>query len=64
MQELTNGKQTEKVRTLYFDFENEWRVKVSSTNELSTEDAKFGQYIERELVPQRSPEERRGSGRQ
>ena len=47
----SNGKAQEKVRTFYFDFENEWKIKTSSTNDISIEDPKFGQYIEKELVP-------------
>jgi CCR4-NOT transcription complex subunit 3 len=30
----TNGRSVEKMRTYYFDFENEWRIKTSSTMDL------------------------------
>lgn len=51
IKETVNGRTLEKARTFYFDFENEWKVKTSSTTETSQEDAKFSQYIERDLVP-------------
>lgn len=34
-------------RTLYFDYENEWRIKVSTSSDLQVDDPKF---LENELM--------------
>lgn len=48
--QTTRGKQSQKVKTLYFDYENEWRIKSSLNNEFQTENSK---QIEKELqIPQ------------
>lgn len=43
----TRGAKQQKAKTLYFDFEGDWRIKVSSTNELSLDDTKF---MENDLI--------------
>lgn len=46
MKRDTSGKSKEK-RTLYFDYENEWRIRVSTSAELQIDDCK---HLETELV--------------
>lgn len=48
-----SGKQQQKTKTLYFDFEDEWRIKTSTSNEINIDDPKFAAHIENELtIPQ------------
>ena len=42
-----NSKQQALGRTLYFDYENEWRIKVSTSSDLQVDDPKF---LENELM--------------
>ena len=50
IQEYTRGgKAQTKTKTIYFDFENEWKVKTSA-GEFNIDDPKFANQIENELM--------------
>jgi CCR4-NOT transcription complex subunit 3 len=46
--EVTRGKSVTKTKTIYFDYENEWRVKTSN-GEFNIEDPKFSSQLENEM---------------
>ena len=53
-----NGRQVfEKIKTYYFDFEHEFKIKASSSNDIQVEDPKFQQYTETQLNPVRTADD-------
>lgn len=50
-QELTRGgKQQTKTKTIFFDYEKEWKCKVSAANEIQIDDPAISKYIENEVT--------------
>ena len=43
----SRGQKQQKPKTLYFDFEGDWRIKISNSNDLQQDDARF---MERDLI--------------
>ena len=44
------GNKFQKTKTVYFDFENEWKIKTSTSNDIQIDDPKFASQIENELI--------------
>jgi len=49
------GKQMTKTKTLYFDFENEWKIKTFNNNEIQIDDPKISSQIENEILLPEAP---------
>jgi len=43
------GKTQSKTKTIFFDYENEWKVKTSTNGEIQIDDPRFSSQIENEL---------------
>jgi hypothetical protein len=49
VEQPVRGKNTQKQKTVYFDYENEWKIKTFNNNEISYDDPKISSHLENEL---------------
>lgn len=52
---MSRGKSQQRSKTIYFDYEKDWKQRVSTNNDLNLDDPKFTQMIENEILLPEEP---------